>query len=229
MMKLVICERLVNIVGRTAKQSDLIQEKQRLKILKALRLVNIVGRTAKQSDLIQEKQRLKILKALSVGEISSGRGFNQETTLKHSAATNTTSSGTKCYVDILLGTMPFTSATVKNLHHFRLYMCYAIIGNKVIRLYEYYLAYFDATDISKLEDQLDTYILDIHTDDDLKGLHGLNDLALKLVAKNKHEVYPLVYKLMKLALVLPEATAIVERVFSAMTYIKNHLHNQIGD
>ncbi|XP_022856648.1 uncharacterized protein LOC111377755, partial [Olea europaea var. sylvestris] len=51
------------------------------------RLVNIVGGSAQQSDLIREKQRLKILEALSVGEISSGRGLNQETTLKRSGDT----------------------------------------------------------------------------------------------------------------------------------------------
>ncbi|XP_022859487.1 uncharacterized protein LOC111380220 [Olea europaea var. sylvestris] len=37
------------------------------------RLVNIVGGSAKRSDLIRENQRLKILESLSIGEISSGR------------------------------------------------------------------------------------------------------------------------------------------------------------
>ena len=34
---------------------------------------------------------------------------------------------------------------------------------------------------------------------------------------------------MKLALTLPVATATVKRSFSAMKYIKNELHNRIGD
>ena len=34
---------------------------------------------------------------------------------------------------------------------------------------------------------------------------------------------------MKLALTLPVATATVERSFSAMKYIKNKLHNRMGD
>ncbi|XP_022899529.1 zinc finger MYM-type protein 1-like [Olea europaea var. sylvestris] len=46
------------------------------------RLVNIVGGSAKRSDLIRENQRLKILESLSIGEISSGRGLNQEITLQ---------------------------------------------------------------------------------------------------------------------------------------------------
>ena len=34
---------------------------------------------------------------------------------------------------------------------------------------------------------------------------------------------------MKLALTLPVATATVKRSFSAMKYIKNELHNRMGD
>ena len=42
----------------------------------------------------------------------------------------------------------------------------------------------------------------------------------------RHEV---VYKLLKLVLVLPVATASVERAFSVMNYVKNKLRNKIGD
>ena len=45
----------------------------------------------------------------------------------------------------------------------------------------------------------------------------------------KHETYPLVYLLVKLALTLPIAIATVERNFSAMKYIKNELRNRMGD
>jgi hypothetical protein len=38
-----------------------------------------------------------------------------------------------------------------------------------------------------------------------------------------------VYKLLKLALVLPVATASVERVFSAMKYVKSQLSNKMAD
>ncbi|XP_022871553.1 uncharacterized protein LOC111390706 [Olea europaea var. sylvestris] len=101
--------------------------------------------------------------------------------------------------------------------------------NKVIRLCQYYLADFDATDILELDDQLDTYIFDMRTHEDFGELQDLNDLAQKLVAKNKHEVYPLVYKLVILALVLPVATTTVEKAFSAMSIVKNRLRNRIGD
>ena len=60
-------------------------------------------------------------------------------------------------------------------------------------------------------------------------LQGVDELAEKLVSTRKHETYPLVYLLMKLALTLPIVTAIVERSFSAMKYIKNELCNRMGD
>jgi hypothetical protein len=42
-------------------------------------------------------------------------------------------------------------------------------------------------------------------------------------------VYPLVYLLLELALILPVATATVERAFSAMSIIKNRLQNRMGN
>ena len=60
-------------------------------------------------------------------------------------------------------------------------------------------------------------------------LQGVDELAEKLVSTRKHETYPLVYLLMKLVLTLPIVTAIVERSFSAMKYIKNELCNRMGD
>ena len=50
-----------------------------------------------------------------------------------------------------------------------------------------------------------------------------------LVETNKSVTYNLVYKLLKLVLILPVATASVERVFSSMTYVKNKLRNKMGN
>ena len=58
---------------------------------------------------------------------------------------------------------------------------------------------------------------------------GVDELAEKLVSTRKHETYPLVYLLIKLVLTLPIATATVERSFSVIKYIKNELHNRMGD
>jgi hypothetical protein len=64
---------------------------------------------------------------------------------------------------------------------------------------------------------------------DFIACDSLSDLALKLVQKRYHETFPLVYRLITLALTLPVATASVERVFSAMNIIKSSLRNKIGD
>jgi hypothetical protein len=50
-----------------------------------------------------------------------------------------------------------------------------------------------------------------------------------LVETNKHEQCCVVYKLLKLVLILPIATASVERVFSSMKYVKNKLRNKMDD
>lgn len=61
------------------------------------------------------------------------------------------------------------------------------------------------------------------------SLKGIAELVEKMVKKRKDGIYPLVYKLMKLTLTLPIATASVERVFSTMNIVKSKLCNKIGD
>ena len=60
-------------------------------------------------------------------------------------------------------------------------------------------------------------------------LKGICDIARKLVETKKDIVYQLVYLLLKLALILPVAIAMVERAFSAIKYINNGLRNRMGD
>ena len=50
-----------------------------------------------------------------------------------------------------------------------------------------------------------------------------------MVEMKKNVLYPLVYSLVTLALILPVTTATVERTFSVMNIIKNRLRNQIED
>jgi hypothetical protein len=50
-----------------------------------------------------------------------------------------------------------------------------------------------------------------------------------LVEIKKDVVYPLVYSLVTLSLVLPIATTTVERAFSAMNIVKNRLRKRMGD
>ena len=52
---------------------------------------------------------------------------------------------------------------------------------------------------------------------------------MMLVSTNKHISYQLVYRLLRLVLILPVVTATVERAFSAMTYVNNKLRNSMSD
>jgi len=77
--------------------------------------------------------------------------------------------------------------------------------------------------------QLDNYIDDLRKDDSFKELNNLVDLSVKLVETQRDKVYDLVYLLLKLVLILPVATASVERAFSAMNSVKNKSRNRLSD
>ncbi|XP_023741429.1 uncharacterized protein LOC111889507 [Lactuca sativa] len=61
------------------------------------------------------------------------------------------------------------------------------------------------------------------------NLKGIAELSRLMVETGKHRSFPLVYRLLKLTLVLPVATATVERCFSAIKLLKTDLCNKIGD
>lgn len=81
-----------------------------------------------------------------------------------------------------------------------------------------------------LKSQLEAYIVDVHdVDERFSNLKGLDDLSKELVKTKKHFNYPLVFRLVKFALLLLVTTATVERAFSTMKLIKNELRNQMDD
>uniref|UniRef100_M0ZH73 Transposase n=1 Tax=Solanum tuberosum TaxID=4113 RepID=M0ZH73_SOLTU len=99
-----------------------------------------------------------------------------------------------------------------------------------MRMAELYPDDFDESNMSILENELASYIVDVRdVDERFSDLNGLCDLSKRLVQIKKHSNYPLVFRLVKLALLLPVATASVERAFSAMKFIKNDLRSQMSD
>ena len=100
---------------------------------------------------------------------------------------------------------------------------------KLIRLAQFYPLDFSNVELLVLDNQLETYIMDVRSHNEFTSLKGINELSVKLVETKKHVVYPLVYLLVKLALLLPVSTASVERAFSAMKIVKNRLRNRMGD
>nr|XP_009759097.1 PREDICTED: zinc finger MYM-type protein 1-like [Nicotiana sylvestris] len=101
---------------------------------------------------------------------------------------------------------------------------------KIMRMAELYPDDFDEFSMGTLENQLASYIIDVRdVDERFYDLRGLCDLSKRLVQTKKHSNYPLVFLLVKLALLLPVATASVERAFSAMKFIKNDLRSRMND
>ncbi|XP_062001783.1 uncharacterized protein LOC133718923 [Rosa rugosa] len=100
---------------------------------------------------------------------------------------------------------------------------------KLLRLAKFYPRDFSERDVLSLEDKLDIYANEMRFNNEFSQLKGIGSLAKKLVETGKHKTHASVYKLLTLALVLPVATASVERVFSAMNIVKNPLRNRMGD
>jgi hypothetical protein len=100
---------------------------------------------------------------------------------------------------------------------------------KLLRLAQFYLNDFSIVQLTTLNDQLETYIIDMRSSEEFAPLKGIGQLAEKMVEMKKNIVYSLVYSLVTLSLILPIATATVERAFLAMNIVKNRLRNRMGD
>ncbi|XP_042380342.1 zinc finger MYM-type protein 1-like [Zingiber officinale] len=100
---------------------------------------------------------------------------------------------------------------------------------KLVRLAHFYEDDFSWNERMLVEQELETYIDDVRSYERFEGISDLGGLAKKMIETMKNCVFPLVYRMIELALLLPVATATVERVFSAMNIVKTDLRNRIGD
>ena len=57
---------------------------------------------------------------------------------------------------------------------------------KLIRLTEFYPEDFSSTELIKLDNQLETYILDVRSSKQFVELKGIGDLAKKMVETKRH-------------------------------------------
>ncbi|GAV65891.1 hypothetical protein CFOL_v3_09403, partial [Cephalotus follicularis] len=69
----------------------------------------------------------------------------------------------------------------------------------------------------------------LHSSNSFLQVKEICNLAQKMVETWKDLIYPLVYLLVKLTLILFIATTTVKRTFSAMNIVKNIFRNRIGD
>jgi hypothetical protein len=98
----------------------------------------------------------------------------------------------------------------------------------LVKLAEFYPHDFEFEELVQLPFQLKRYINDVSKDENFANLRSLAELSMMLVKTDRVLRYDIVYKLLKLVLVLPVATAGVERVFSSMNFIKNKLRSKMG-
>ncbi|CAO2820379.1 unnamed protein product [Amaranthus hypochondriacus] len=101
--------------------------------------------------------------------------------------------------------------------------------NKLLELAKFYPNEFPNEDLIFFEESLQSFIDDVRNDERFSNVKNLNELSIKLVETKKHESHQDVYLLLKLVLLLPVATASVERSFSGMNHIKNKMRNSMGD
>jgi len=84
---------------------------------------------------------------------------------------------------------------------------------KLIELAEIYDTDFSHYERSRLRTQLGNFIADVRADPYFRNCVDLGILAMKMVQTDRHTTFALVYRLIELALILPVATATVERAF----------------
>jgi hypothetical protein len=88
---------------------------------------------------------------------------------------------------------------------------------------------FSSVNLRDHRNQVNMYINDVREDEVFSNLNSIAELAHKIVQTRKNRCYALVYRLLKLVLVLSVATASVERCFSATKLVKTYLSNKIAD
>ncbi|ESQ33261.1 hypothetical protein EUTSA_v10005675mg, partial [Eutrema salsugineum] len=113
------------------------------------------------------------------------------------------------------------------VHHYKLECFYIILDTQIQEFNdcfdEFYSEDFSHVERVSLEHQLGIYIDNIRKDKRFLNFKDLGDFARVMVETKKHLLRPLVYRLLKLVLTLPVATATVERCFSGMKIVKTVL------
>ena len=100
---------------------------------------------------------------------------------------------------------------------------------KLVRLAEIYADDFDIGELAVLPNNLTQFVNRARRTPDFLGYTELGKVAEIMVKTNMHTSYKLVYRFIELILILPVATASVERIFSALNIIKTDLRNKMGD
>uniref|UniRef100_A0ACD5YNQ4 Uncharacterized protein n=1 Tax=Avena sativa TaxID=4498 RepID=A0ACD5YNQ4_AVESA len=93
--------------------------------------------------------------------------------------------------------------------------------DKLVRFARYYPSEFSDSATATLELQLEAFIRDVRSDARFLGMDALSSLSARMVETGKNIAYPLVYLLLKLALILPGTPATVKPASTAMKLIES--------
>ncbi|AES65839.1 general transcription factor-like zinc finger protein, putative [Medicago truncatula] len=117
------------------------------------------------------------------------------------------------------------SEKVFNLHYFQVQFFYQVIDRQLEELNNRFSEVNTELllCVACLSPRDSFSALNVCSEDAFFELEGIGDLSIKMVEKRKHIVYPLVYLLLKLSLILHVATA--ERAFSSIKIIMSELQN----
>ncbi|KAL5554681.1 hypothetical protein UlMin_042082 [Ulmus minor] len=139
-------------------------------------VVNVVGASAKRSDIFQDKQGIIIAEALQNGEISSGHGLNQHTSLKHCGDTRWGShyelNDRFNEVNIELLICMVCLSPIDLFSYFN--------KKRLIQLAKDYQDDFSIAELMALDIQLEAYIIDMRSSEEFRELKGISDLAQKM-------------------------------------------------
>ncbi|XP_028126582.1 uncharacterized protein LOC114323236 [Camellia sinensis] len=200
-------------------------------------VVNAIGASCKRRDIVREKQAVKVDETLNIRELSSGQDLNQETNLKRACDTRwgshygtlvSLASMFSTVIDVLDMILKDGSNSEQRVEANILLdsiQSFEFVFN--LHLMKMILAI--TMELMVLNDQFDTYIIDMLSSSEFSMLNEIANLAKKMMKIRRDKLYLLVYLLLTLVLILPVATVTVEKVFSAMNIVKNRLRNRMGD
>ncbi|XP_024995403.1 uncharacterized protein LOC112528615 [Cynara cardunculus var. scolymus] len=187
-------------------------------------LRNVVNALSKLKDMLLQSYKDRVQEAIGKCEIETGTKKYQELSLIRAGDTRWGSH----YKTILrlIALFPNVVEVLKCVEEDVDNGFNRTQATDLLKLSELYPHDFSRMEKIALEKQLKMYYLIVRQDERFADLSGIAELARLLVETKKHTTYPLVYRLLKLALVLPVDVATVERCFSAMKIVKSDLRKQ---
>jgi hypothetical protein len=97
---------------------------------------------------------------------------------------------------------------------------------KLIGYARLYPSEFSDTAVEALDLQLEAFIKDVCSDARFREMNAVSDLSVKMVETGKNAMYPLVYLLLKVALVLPLTPATAKTASSALKFIESTMEKE---